>query len=186
MKDGNKDLQAAEYVLGTLSPESHLAVAEALERDRELQGLVAKWEQHFGSLLEQGSPQNSLEPSADLWDRIEAAVSEEPPAGTFTVRAEEGEWIEILPGVTKKILIADPGTESESYLLRLEPGAVLPPHRHTQLEECYVLEGEMIVGKARFNPGDYHAVPAGVPHPAITTQTGALVYIKSEIHEARI
>ena len=62
MTDGHKDLQAAEYVLGTLSPESRLDIDQALERDRELQGLVAKWEQHFGSLLESGESVANLVP----------------------------------------------------------------------------------------------------------------------------
>ena len=66
-----------------------------------------------------------------------------------------------------------------SYLLRLDPGASLPPHRHPQDEECVVLEGRLRVGsKVEIGPGGYHLAHAGALHATIGSATGATIFLR--------
>ena len=72
---------------------------------------------------------------------VRAADAEQngPPL-TRTIRAVDGEWKTIAPGVHVKALYKD--GEARTYLLRIDPGGVVPGHRHDIDEECIVLEGE--------------------------------------------
>lgn len=173
------DAQAAEYVLGTLPAEERTALADALAHNPALRDRVTFWQDSFQSMVDVLEP---VSPEAHVFEAIEAAIEGTPQPGSITIRAAEGDWQRLFDGVFKKKLLADDGEGSESYLLRIEPGAECPAHSHTKTEECLVLEGEMIIGAARFKAGDYHAAPPEVPHLPITSEIGALLYIRSEVH----
>lgn len=93
-----------------------------------------------------------------------------------TIRAEEGEWHPLAPGVTLKLLHRD--VTSEIFLLRLRPGAALPPHGHYLDEACYVVEGTARLGDVCVKAGDYHHAHAGSVHGVVTTDTGAVLLIR--------
>lgn len=95
----------------------------------------------------------------------------------FTLRAEEGQWQRLAPGVEMKHLFED--EVSHAFLVRLEPGAVLPSHAHSADEECLVLEGEMHLGDLRFRAGDYHVARAGSSHGLVTSPVGGVMYVRS-------
>lgn len=96
----------------------------------------------------------------------------------YSVRADEGDWRTILPGVELKMLFADSATGAESFLLRLAPGASLPPHQHAGHEECMVVQGEIAMGTTTLTAGDYHLAPRGVAHDTIVSRTGALLFLR--------
>jgi mannose-6-phosphate isomerase-like protein (cupin superfamily) len=96
--------------------------------------------------------------------------------GPITLRAAEGVWVHLTPKVEVKLLRAD--GDSRSFLLRLQPGAVLPPHEHPVEEECLCLEGEVRFGDLVVRAGDYHLAPRGVPHGVVRSRTGALLYLR--------
>ncbi|MGB5833887.1 MAG: cupin domain-containing protein [Thiohalocapsa sp.] len=100
--------------------------------------------------------------------------------GLFTLRADDGRWESLTPKVEIKVLRQD--ENSRSYLLRLHPGAVLPPHEHPIDEECYVLEGEVRFGQVVVQAGDYHLAPAGAPHGLMRSRTGALLLLRGAEH----
>jgi anti-sigma factor ChrR (cupin superfamily) len=93
-----------------------------------------------------------------------------------TLRATEGEWVMLAPKVELKLLRED--AFSRSFLLRLHPGAVLPPHEHPLEEECYCLEGEVRFGDLVVRAGDYHLAPRGVPHGPMRSRSGALLFLR--------
>lgn len=177
---------AAEYVLGTLDAESRARFAGDLAQDADLQALVADWEQRLSPLAESVEP---VQPSASVWSGIEAALDAKSKTassdlpGTVTVKASEGSWQEIAEGVTVKMLYVDREAGFQSYLMRLAPRAGLPEHPHSKIEECYVIEGEVLIGKKRFKPGDYHLALEGATHPPLVSVTGALVFLRSEIYD---
>lgn len=70
---------------------------------------------------------------------------------------------------------------NQTVLLRLHPGGVIPGHWHTVEEECLVLEGEIKLGDYRVRQGDMHICSPGYAHPDITSETGALLLVRSEI-----
>lgn len=99
-------------------------------------------------------------------------------AGFVTVRAQEGEWIQALPGAAIKILKREPHSPVVTYLARLEPGFEMAGHPHPFDEECIMLEGEMWLGDLHLKAGDYHFAAKGLHHGKLRTDTGALVYQK--------
>jgi anti-sigma factor ChrR (cupin superfamily) len=103
--------------------------------------------------------------------------------GLVTVQAAEGQWRWFAPGITIKELYVDEAAHTRSFLLKLDPGARLPPHEHRTDEECIVLEGELSLGDLTVGAGGYHLAPAGVPHAEITTRTGALIFLRAGLSD---
>ena len=101
----------------------------------------------------------------------------------LTIRAGQGEWIKIAPLVEMKLLYKDNIQQCRTFLLRMQPGASLPAHDHPANEECMVLEGEVMLGDVVARAGDYHLAPKGLPHGAITSKTGALLFLRAGITE---
>lgn len=101
----------------------------------------------------------------------------------LTIASDAGQWLAFLEGVAIKPLRERDGVLS--YLLRLAPGARLPPHRHPQDEECIVLEGRLRVGtQVELGPGGYHLAHGGALHASITTETGATIFLRGAVPEA--
>jgi quercetin dioxygenase-like cupin family protein len=99
---------------------------------------------------------------------------------TRTVRAGEAEWIEIAPFIQMKLLRRDEAAGNQTALMRMQPGGVVPPHRHAHEEEFVVLEGECHIGDLKLSAGDAHVAAAGSWHDAVTTRTGVLVLLRGE------
>ena len=96
--------------------------------------------------------------------------------GYVTVLSEQGRWRNLSNVIRAKALCRDPA--SRSFLLELKQGAVLPPHRHFQDEECVVLSGAMLLENVRARSGAYHVAPAGSRHSRIQAETDALIYLR--------
>ena len=95
----------------------------------------------------------------------------------LTVPADAQAWQDFSPGVQIQVLREHQGVLS--YLLRLAPGASLPAHRHPLDEECLVLAGNLRVGsRIEVGPGGYHLAPQGALHAAISSQTGATIFLR--------
>ena len=120
-----------------------------------------------------------------LLARVEASkdAAAGASAGLSTVHAHEGEWQSFMPKVRMKVLLREGDTMS--YLLRLDPGAMLPPHDHPQTEECVVLEGEVRIGEQVVRPGDYHVARAGHEHGLLRSETGALLFLRGAVPSAK-
>lgn len=116
---------------------------------------------------------------------IERVADAEDSHVTLAADGEPGSapWQQFLPGIQIKVLRESQGTLS--YLLKLAPGAALPPHRHPEDEECLVLEGRLRVGShIEVGPGGYHLAHAGKLHARIHTDTGATIFLRGAVPEA--
>lgn len=101
----------------------------------------------------------------------------------LTIAADDGDWQPFLDGIRIKVLREQDGMLS--YLLRLEPGASLPAHRHPQDEECIVIDGRLQVGtRAEFGPGSYHLAHGGALHAPIRSATGATIFLRGAVPQA--
>jgi quercetin dioxygenase-like cupin family protein len=116
-----------------------------------------------------------------MHSRILRRIGEEAPPGTFTVRATDMHWVSAGPGVEVKVLRMNRGRNDQTVLIRMQPGAVVVGHRHTQEEECLVLEGEVCIGEHCLGPGDMHVAHPGAAHAPIRAPRGALLMIRSEM-----
>src|SRR5215467_13671197 len=70
-------------------------------------------------------------------------------------------WIGVAPGVWSKSLAFFRENEGWVSLLRLEPGARIPQHRHGGEVHGYILTGRRRAGGRILGPGDYEYEPAG-------------------------
>jgi quercetin dioxygenase-like cupin family protein len=112
-----------------------------------------------------------------LMHKIHAAA----PAETVTVRGEEIPWVRESPFRERKLLLRDFARNEQTYLVRLSPGAVSPPHSHAVQEIVWVIEGEVQIGDHVIRAGDLHVAAPGSFHEDFRTTTGALVLIRSHI-----
>ena len=69
--DGDFDLVAAQYVIGTLDHVERVAFADRLPTDGVARRAVAAWERRLSVLSESV---DSIPPSPDVWTRIERAI----------------------------------------------------------------------------------------------------------------
>ena len=123
-----------------------------------------------------------------LRSRVMDKIAEEKRASKarfLTLKADEG-WFELAPKIEKKVLSVDHETGMESYLLRIQPGAVGPPHSHTRPELTVVLEGELDIGEFHLKAGDFHIAPAGSAHGPASCQTNALVFMQGSIEDQNV
>src|SRR5947209_13649994 len=102
------------------------------------------------------------------------------PSGFLIVRAGEGEWRQTEDrGVSYKLLFVDRERATVTTLLRMEPGACIPRHRHLGVEQCLVLEGDVRSGPHRMTAGDFNCSLPGSIHDELTTDGGALLLLVS-------
>ena len=99
--------------------------------------------------------------------------------GLTFVKASEGTWRGIAPGVMVKLLSFDPMSRRTTTLLRFAPGTRYAPHRHTAVEELYVLEGGCSIAGREMAVGDYHRAEAGTEHHDTSTDDGCLLLVIS-------
>ena len=145
-------------------------------RDPALAREIETWNAQLSPLL-LDAPE--VEPPADLFDRIKAkiAASAKPQAlaGSRTVRADEGRWEPICPGIERKTLWHDREKGRITFLIRAQPGAEFPAHQHDDDEEAYVLSGDLTFDDLVLGAGDYHLARPGVRHPVARTKGGCML-----------
>ena len=78
------------------------------------------------------------------------------------------------PGIEIKVLMEDPESGLQTTLTRMAPGAVLPMHEHTELEQSWVLAGTLVDHEGEATAGSYVWRPKGSRHTA-RTPDGCLV-----------
>jgi anti-sigma factor ChrR (cupin superfamily) len=115
-----------------------------------------------------------------MHDRILARIHAPPPPLTQTIRATEMSWVSAGPGVEVMVLRSSDERNDQTVLIRMQPGSVVVGHRHTQEEECLILEGEVFIGEHRLMRGDMHVAHPGAVHEPIRAPHGALLLIRSE------
>ena len=135
------------------------------------------------ALLSEAVPPEPMEPArADrIKRRLMLRIAEEQRGRHLTVRADDGQWQPFGPGLTIKVLHEADGVMS--YLLRLAPGATLPPHRHPMDEECVVLDGTLRIGELEVAAGGFHLGRQDVLHMPIVSEGGALIFLRGAVPE---
>jgi anti-sigma factor ChrR (cupin superfamily) len=108
------------------------------------------------------------------------APLEQPLPGVFVMRHSQQKWRKTrYDGVEYKILYVDTETKSVTSLLKLEPGAAYPAHRHAAVEQCLVLEGSVRIGQIMLESGDFEYANAGTDHAVVQSDTGCVLMLIS-------
>jgi anti-sigma factor ChrR (cupin superfamily) len=165
-----------------------LALADAIgaldaAEQRELQARVAalppEVREQVGHLYDVAltvvASVDDIRPSAHVRDALMKSI--ERPS-SYTLTAREGEWFDPgIPGLRVKILALDRERDLATLLIRAEPGARYPSHRHSAGEECYVLRGSIHVEGRILHAGDFHHADALSDHGELWTEEGAEVLL---------
>jgi anti-sigma factor ChrR (cupin superfamily) len=78
------------------------------------------------------------------------------------------------PGIKIKVLYAD-NDGATTALFKLDPGAIVPLHEHTALEQTYVIEGSLEDHEGKCGPGQFVWRPAGNQHEAVAPNGAVLL-----------
>jgi anti-sigma factor ChrR (cupin superfamily) len=184
---GTKKELAALYALGTLDPSEkqeaeELLLAEDSEFLREYEA--------YGQMM---SDLALLAPVAGkkppLRDRVMARILTPPPSAPLPkglaalVSTGDLPWKSgTLPGVSSKRLFQD-AEGNVTWLVKLEPGATYPRHRHTAYEHCLVLEGEVQFDEYTLRAGDYEVAQPDTDHSSFHSPNGAVLFIIANKHD---
>jgi len=178
--------QAAMYALGTLSQSEARAFDRCLDENREGYAEELAAFNAVTAALAFGAPDQA--PSAYAREQLLARVAAETnhkaqgkvetqsasPPQIRNVRLNEGRWDQVGKGAFVKILFVDQHRGAVGSLVKLEPGARLPRHRHLGIEESIIIEGDCRVNGEVFTPGDYRRAMAGTTDSELTTERGTL------------
>lgn len=168
----------ALYAMHALPPdelanvETHLAACETCRN--ELEGLRPMVDTFVAW------PTDVLRPAASLWKRLAHRIGAEAGANAAThapprptaPRWAAPEWQEAAPGISCKVLATDAETHRVSMLVRLAPGIAYPPHEHADVEELFLLDGELVIDGRTLYPGDYNRAEPGTADQRVWSETG--------------
>jgi|GEM_PF-1559848 len=115
---------------------------------------------------------DAVTPPPDIKHKILSAV-----ARPNTVRANEGKWTNIAPGVRLKKLSSDRARNTVMVLMEMQPGSAVPPHEHRHAEDSYIIRGSARLGDLTLLAGDFHHVEAGSRHDSIVSDDGCLALL---------
>ena len=131
--------------------------------------------QLYDASVEIAASVNGIEPSPAVRDALLARIA---APSNHTITATDGEWVDTaVPGLRKKILAIDRERDRITMLIKAEPGARYPAHRHSGPEECYVIRGSLVVEGRLLRAGDFHHAEGDSDHGEIWTDEGAEVLL---------
>ena len=129
----------------------------------------------YDASVEIAASASGEEPSPMVRDALLARVA--APAN-HTITSTDGEWVETaVPGLRMKILAIDRARDRVTMLLKGEPGARYPAHRHSGPEECYVISGSVMVEGRLLQAGDFHHAEGASDHGEAWTDEGVEVLL---------
>ena len=105
-------------------------------------------------------------------------------AGLLISRSVDMDWQEAgVAGVQSKPLFLDEKRGYMTALVRMAPGTRYPSHRHTDVEELYLLEGDLLVEGLVMRSGDYCRAEPDTIHGEVSTEAGALFLVCFSQHD---
>ena len=147
--------------------ETHIAVCASCQRELEsmrpvIERLVS-W------------PADVLRPPSVLRARLTERIARDTGKSLLNAPApdwSEPDWENVAPGIECKLLATDEDRQRVSMLVRLAPGASYPPHTHADVEELFLLDGELWIDERKLYPGDYNYGPPGAGDDLVWSETG--------------
>lgn len=175
---------AALHALGLLEGPEQSTFEALAATDGEAQALASRHGQTAAALLEAASP--APPPPAlreQLLARLSGAAQAAQPAeivlepGILLVRSQQKPWEETgIPGIRRKRLHFDPERKFASNLVSMAAGSVYPRHWHADLEELYMLAGQVTLHGHALGVGDYCRAEPGTIHDSVVA-TSDCVFI---------
>lgn len=164
---------ATDYVMGSLSPGERREVDARRRFDAELDARIEEFEAQLAPLT---AAAGEVAPPPGLFDRIMDGIAAQDRAAkaVFRLPFEGGKWEPYSDGIEMKYL-----WDAETFLLRCQPGAIIPPHGHDLTEHLIVVSGDLLIDDMAFAVGDYHTMPPGTRHDNARTRGGCILFVQS-------
>ncbi len=176
--------QAALYALGALRGDEAREFETHLHAGCDVCAAEVEAFSAVAAELARDVPAEAPPPSvrARVLERIAGPGQDAGPpviegSGLRFVRAPRMLWEAVgspASGLTIKRLFRDPQRGHSTQLVRMPPGTTYPSHRHADIEELYLLEGDLLVSGVLMQAGDYCRAEAGSVHTDISTRGGCL------------
>ncbi|NJM75431.1 MAG: anti-sigma factor [Acaryochloridaceae cyanobacterium RU_4_10] len=180
------------YALDLLNGPERNWVEQQIMEDPALAEELAEYERAV-TALPYGAP--TVEIADNLKQRLFENLELDPPETIaevsvpqgpelfWTVRAQEIVWQpHPVPGVEVSIFYTDPVRRRLSGLFKAEPGMQYPLHRHAEVEEIYMLSGDLIIGEQVYGAGDYiRSHPGSMHNPH--TSTGCMFFFQTSMDD---
>ncbi len=100
-----------------------------------------------------------------------------PAKGSLNFDANGSDWQACgSDGFWIKPLLEDVSEGLRTWLMRVDPGAFSPPHRHQDIEQIYVIDGSFYDQDGTYGPGEFIVRAPGAEHSA-GSEDGALVLL---------
>ncbi|MEG4046547.1 cupin domain-containing protein [Microcoleus sp. Pol17_C1] len=197
MPDEEYNILAALQALDILDESERGAFAEKLKESAQIKSELATLEATIAAIAYTAPP---VPVAPDLKNRLFQRIAERPPTPvesvnlkpivtcptenntpSLIVRSHDVKWKSYgVPGVSFGKLYIDKKKREITCLMRLEPGATFPLHRHAASEEVFVLEGDLIVEGEICHHGDYIRSVPGSTHSPLT-RGGCLLLMKTSL-----
>jgi anti-sigma factor ChrR (cupin superfamily) len=167
------------YALGALENGERLAFEAHLEQGCKV---CAEDVQAFGKIADLIGESVPATPSERLRERLLSRVKKSPPApgillrqsGLLIARSDEFVWQPMAPGISYKPLYEDAARSYNTSLVRMDAGARYPSHHHAEIEELFLLSGDLHVENEVMRPGDYCRGDSGTMHGETFSDAGCL------------
>ncbi len=171
MSDPDDDMDAALFAAGGLTAQEAVALKQRLAFDSAFAAKVRDWEDALAPLATHAV---AINPPREILDNIEARIDAREKLVELSrrLRADEGEWIVMVPGVRFKELDRNAALGRWTILVDAEPGAAFPEHEHLQDEEILMISGDLSFADVELGPGDFYFSTAGSMHAAHRTRAG--------------
>lgn len=172
------------YVLDALDAQEKQVFEERLATDTALRAEVEELRKVAGLI---GFSAEPVAPPTGLRDKVLAAIKPKMPgllhgaSDLVILRSEDMDWQPhpSAAGLRVKPLFVDRKRGYLTTLLKMEPGAVYPAHTHEDVEEIYVIDGEVELQGTAMGPGDYCRAEPGSRHEIGYSKTEALLLVLS-------
>ena len=103
-------------------------------------------------------------------------TADEPSPPSVFLDVPNMPWEETkFPGIRMKMLYNDAASGMATMLMKLEPGAEVPLHEHTAIEQTWVIEGRFLDEEGECGPGQFVWRPPGNTHVAWAGPEGATI-----------
>jgi anti-sigma factor ChrR (cupin superfamily) len=90
-----------------------------------------------------------------------------PELASHFVAVNDMPWSQTdFPGIEMKVLYTDKASGAATIMFKMDPGAVVPLHEHTALEQTYMLSGSLKDDEGEVGAGEYVWRPGGNRHIA--------------------
>jgi anti-sigma factor ChrR (cupin superfamily) len=182
------------YAIGLLNESEREWVEQQIEETPELAEELAQYQAAVTTLPYSLPPvalDNGLK--GRLFNRLGLTLpQEEAPLAKehseknnpfLTVRFQDIEWqAHSVPGVEISVFYTDTEARRISGILKAAAGMRYPLHRHAEVEEIYMMSGDLIIGDEVYGAGDYirsHPSSVHAPH----TRDGCMFFFNTSMDD---